>query len=143
MTIQRKRYDIFQKPVFFSTIEYADLQIVGKPIPQMNSILLVTGISSNTSLKNYLMETYRVEELKFSDHHSFTRGDIKEIHRKFDTFANKEMAIVTTEKDLVKIKELLSENDLLSYPWYVLPITVKMEDNEAFNSMIKDYVRSN
>jgi tetraacyldisaccharide 4'-kinase len=143
MNTLRKRYEIFEKPVFFSNIEYAELQSVGKPIHQMNSILLVTGISSTTSLKNYLKETYRVEELKFGDHHSFTRGDIKEIHRKFDTFANKEMAIVTTEKDLVKIKELLSETDLRSYPWYVLPITVKMEDNEAFNSMIKDYVRSN
>ena len=143
MIIQRKRYEIYQKPVFFSNIEYADLQVIGDPKEQINSILLVTGISSTTSLKKHLMESYQVEELKFSDHHSFTQGDIQEIHRKFDTFANKEMAIVTTEKDLVKIKELLSENDRQNYPWYVLPITVKIEDSEAFNSMIKDYVRSN
>jgi tetraacyldisaccharide 4'-kinase len=143
MIYHRKRYEIYHKPVFFSKIVYADLQVIGCTIRQIKSILLVTGISSNTSLKNHLMETYQVEELKFGDHHSFTQGNIKEIHGKFDTFANKEMAIVTTEKDLVKIKELLSENDLESYPWYVLPITVKMEDSEAFNSMIKDYVRSN
>jgi tetraacyldisaccharide 4'-kinase len=143
MNIQRKRYEIYQKPVFFSKIEYTDLQVVGNPIQQINSILLVTGISSTTSLKKHLIESYQVEELKFGDHHSFTLGDIQEIHRKFDTFANKEMAIVTTEKDLVKIKELLSENDRRLFPWYVLPITVKMEDSEAFNSMIKDYVRSN
>lgn len=143
MAIHRNRYEIYQKPIFFSRIEYADLQIIGAPIQQMKSILLVTGISSNTTLKNHLMEKYRLEELKFGDHHSFTQGDIQEIHRKFDTFANKEMAIVTTEKDLVKIKGLLSEKDRQSYPWYVLPITVKMENKEAFNSMIKDYVRSN
>ncbi len=139
----RSRYEIYQKPVFFSKIEYADLHSVGNPIQRIKSILLVTGISSTTSLKKHLMETYRVEELKFGDHHAFTERDILEIHRKFDTFANKEMAIVTTEKDLVKIKGLLSENDRKSYPWYVLPITVKMEDEEAFNSMIKIYVRSN
>jgi tetraacyldisaccharide 4'-kinase len=143
MTTHRKRYEIYQKPVFFSKIEYADLQIIGKPIQQIKSILLVTGISSTTTLKNHLKESFRVEELKFGDHHSFTQGDIQEIHRKFDTFAIKEMAIVTTEKDLVKINALLSENDRENYPWNVLPITVKMEDNEAFNSMIKDYVRSN
>jgi tetraacyldisaccharide 4'-kinase len=89
------------------------------------------------------MQSHHVEELKFVDHHAFTQEDIREIHGKFDTFANKEMCIVTTEKDFVKIKELLSENDLLAYPWYVLPITVKLEEEEAFNSMLKDYVRSN
>lgn len=143
MLTHQKRYELYQKPVFFSRIEYADFQVIGTPIKQMKSILLVTGISSSTSLKSHLMETYQVEELKFGDHHSFTHVDIQEIHRKFDTFASKEMAIVTTEKDLVKIEGLLTENDRQTFPWYVLPITVKMENEEAFNSMIKDYVRSN
>ncbi len=143
MDSHRKRYASFEKPVFFSRIDYAEFKAIGQTIPMMKSILLVTGISSTTSLKNHLLETYEVEELKFGDHHTFTQGNIQEIHRKFDTFANKEMAIVTTEKDLVKIQGLLSETDRQTYPWYVLPITVKMEDEEAFNSMIKDYVRSN
>jgi tetraacyldisaccharide 4'-kinase len=143
MMTHRKRYEIYQKPVFFSRIEYADFSSVGKPIQEMKSILLVTGISSTTSLKDHLMERFQVEELKFGDHHSFTPADIQVIHRKFDTFASKEMAIVTTEKDLVKIEGLLTENDRQTYPWYVLPISVKMENEEAFNSIIKDYVRSN
>jgi tetraacyldisaccharide 4'-kinase len=139
----RKNYEAYQKPLFFSSIEYGEFQSLGLPIQEMKNILLVSGISSSTSLKNHLMEKHHVEELKFGDHHSFTPTDIKEIHRKFDTFADKEMSIVTTEKDLVKINELLSEEDKKHYPWYVLPITVKMEDEQAFNSMIKDYVRSN
>lgn len=143
MMTHRKRYESFDLPIFFSRIEYADFQLVGTSVKQLKSILLVTGISSSTSLKSHLMESYEVEELKFGDHHSFTQGDIQEIHRKFDTFASKEMAIITTEKDLVKIQGLLSEHDRQTYPWYVLPITVKMENEEAFNSMIKDYVTSN
>ena len=139
----RKRYDIFQKPVFFSRIVYADFKAIGKLRSSMNAIFLVTGISSTTHLKNHLKQSLEVEEMNFVDHHAFTRADIQEIHRKFDTFANKEMAIVTTEKDLVKIKELLSESDLRDYPWYVLPISVQFEEEEAFNSMIKNYVRSN
>jgi tetraacyldisaccharide 4'-kinase len=143
MTFHRKRYADYEKPVFFSRIEYASFQAIGTTVEQMKSVLLVTGISSSISLKNHLLESYEVKELKFGDHHSFTLGDIQEIHRKFDTFASKEMAIITTEKDLVKIQGLLSEHDRQTYPWYVLPITVKMENEEAFNSMIKDYVRSN
>ena len=143
MDSHRKRYESYEKPVFFSRIDYSEFQAIGQAIPSIKSILLVTGISSTTSLKNHLLESYEVEELKFGDHHPFTRGNIEEIHRKFDTFASKEMAIVTTEKDLVKIQGLLSETDRQTYPWYVLPITVKMEDEEAFNSMIKDYVRNN
>ena len=143
MDAHRKRYEIFQKPVFFSRIVYDDFQAIGEQQSSMNAIFLVTGISSTTHLKNHLKQTHEVEEMKFADHHAFTRADIQEIHRKFDTFANKEMAIVTTEKDLVKIKELLSESDLRDYPWYVLPISVKFEEEETFNSMLKDYVRGN
>ena len=143
MNTHRKRYESYELPVFFSHIEYADFQVVGTAVKQFKSVLLVTGISSTASLKNYLLEKYKVEELKFGDHHAFTHADIQEIHRKFDTFANKEMAIITTEKDLVKIQGLLSEKDRQTYPWYVLPISVKMENEEAFNSMIKNYVRSN
>lgn len=143
MITLRKRYESYELPLFFSHISYADFQIIGTAVKSLESVLLVTGISSTTSLKNHLMESYEVVELKFSDHHAFTHTDIQEIHRKFDTFANKEMAIITTEKDLVKIQGLLSEKDRQTYPWYVLPISVKMEDEEAFNSMIKNYVRSN
>jgi len=143
MDRQRKRYEQFQKPVFFSSIVYAEWINFGKELKQVKSVFLVTGISSTFALKNHLLESFSVEELKFGDHHSFTRADIQEIHRKFDTFANKEMAIVTTEKDLVKIKELISENERQTYPWYVLPMEVKLSDEQAFNSMIKKYVRSN
>jgi tetraacyldisaccharide 4'-kinase len=143
MMTHRKHYEIYKKPVFFSRIDYAEFKPLGKSIKHTKSILLVTGIASSHTLKSHLMENFQVEELRFGDHHSFTLGDIQEIHRKFDTFASKEMAIVTTEKDLVKIKGLLTENDRQTYPWHVLPISVIMEDEEAFNSMIKDYVRSN
>jgi len=139
----RKRYEIYQKPIFFSQIVYGDFLSIGQKRGSMNSVFLVTGISSTSHIKNHLMQSHQVEELKFVDHHAFTQEDIREIHGKFDTFANKEMSIVTTEKDFVKIKELLTENDLHAYPWYVLPITVKLEEEEAFNSMLKDYVRSN
>lgn len=144
---ERKNYlkslGIYHKPIFFSSIAYGTFQSVGLTITQVKSILLVTGISSTASLKSYLSENHLLEEVKFGDHHAFTTEDIQEIQRKFDTFADKEMAIVTTEKDFVKIEQLLSETDKQNYPWYVLPINVKMEDELAFNSMIKEYVKSN
>jgi tetraacyldisaccharide 4'-kinase len=142
-TKYRQSLEIYHKPIFFSSIEYGGFQNVGLPIPHMKSILLVTGISSTASLKSYLSENHQLEEVKFGDHHAFTTADIREIQRKFDTFADKEMAIVTTEKDFVKIEQLLSESDKQNYPWYVLPITFKMEEEQAFNSMIKEYVKSN
>ena len=138
-----KRYQEYQKPVFFSQIEYLEFQSKGKQNAQMKAVFLVSGISSTTSLNAYLCEKYEVQEQKFADHHAFNKQDIQEIHRKFDTFAHKEMAIVTTEKDWVKLQSLLSESDLQAYPWYVLPITVKIQEEQAFNSMILNYVRNN
>ena len=49
MEVHRKRYETYQKPIFFSSIEYAELQLVGTPIPQIKSILLVTPSSIRAS----------------------------------------------------------------------------------------------
>lgn len=139
----KKRYETYQKPVFFSTIVYQEFLQKGKAVEQVNSVFLVTGISSNGHLKNHLGEKFELNRMNFADHHPYSEADIQEIHRKFDTFANKEMVIVTTEKDWVKIQSFLNETELQHYPWYVLPITINIQDEQAFNSMILNYVRNN
>ena len=154
-------------PGSFDPITKGHVDIIKKSLLIFDQVVI--GIGTNSSKKplftieqrmSWINEVFKDEtRLDIQIYSGLTIEFCKQIHANFIVrglrsgldfeyeqsiaFANKEMAIVTTEKDLVKIKELLSESDLRDYPWYVLPISVQFEEEEAFNSMIKNYVRSN
>ena len=81
-----------------------------------------------------------MEVLLFADHHNFDTSDIKQIHQKFNTFVREGTAIITTEKDYVRLQTKLTADELETYPWYYLPIELKIEEEEGLNLLIKKYV---
>lgn len=126
--------------IFFSQIVYGDLIPFGATIPTFSKILLVTGIANPKPLEQHLKRFYEVESLVFSDHHQFTKEDLQKIHSKFDTFTLDQAIIVTTEKDFVRLDTLLSHVEKKQYPWYYQSITVKIDEQETFNTLINSYV---
>lgn len=129
--------------VYFSRYEYADLQHWTKStVNSIKKVLLVTGIANPTPLQNHLEKSYKVELIRFNDHHNFNSSDIEQIHKKFGSFADAETAIVTTEKDIMRLK-LFDKEKFENYPWYYQPISVKIEKEELFKTLINEYVRSN
>jgi tetraacyldisaccharide 4'-kinase len=128
------------KHVFFSQIIYGDLISFGKAISERMNILLVTGIANPKPLENYLKRFYNVETMIFSDHHQFTDADLSKIHAKFDTFTPRNSIIVTTEKDFVRLETILTDSDKQKYPWYYQSITVKLDREEDFKTLINNYV---
>ena len=84
-----------------------------------------------------------VKELVFGDHHDFSASDMEKIAKAFETFGNRKAIIVTTEKDasrLMKNSYLCQFNNL---PIFALPIEVRFHQEDAFDSEIDTYVRSN
>ena len=84
-----------------------------------------------------------VKELIFSDHHDFNVGDIEKIVKTYETLANQNAIIVTTEKDasrLMKNSYLCQFNTL---PVFALPIEMHFHQEDAFNLEIDTYVRGN
>lgn len=126
--------------IFFSQIIYGDLIPFGKEINNFDTILLVTGIANPLPLENYLKRFCKVESIIFSDHHQFTLADLEKIHAKFDTFTSQNAIIVTTEKDFVRLDTTLTEEAKQTYPWYYQSITVKIDREEEFNTLINNYV---
>ena len=130
----------YSKPIFFSSIEYGELISFGAKRTSFETVLLVCGIAQPETLIIELRKKYKVEVLLFADHHNFDSSDIKEIHQKFDTFAQESSVIITTEKDYVRLQTKLTADELETYPWYYLPIELKIENEDEFNLLIKKYV---
>ena len=130
----------YSKPIFFSSIEYGELISFGTKRNSFETVLLVCGIAQPETLIIELRKKYKVEVLLFADHHNFDSSDIKEIHQKFNTFVRDGVAILTTEKDYVRLQTKLTADELETYPWYYLPIELKIENEDEFNLLIKKYV---
>jgi tetraacyldisaccharide 4'-kinase len=132
----------FNKPIFFSHISYQSFVSFGKPVETMEKIFLVSGIANPKPLVEFLQKSFQIELIQFPDHHHFSKSEIEEIHRKIDTFANDKTAILTTEKDFARLHDKINNWKLNDYPWYYIPIQLKIENEKEFKSLINNYVRA-
>jgi tetraacyldisaccharide 4'-kinase len=137
-----KKLAKYQKKIFFSKISYAPLVPISKlVVTNIEKVMIVSGIANPIEMQNHLASLYTTDHINFPDHHEFSQKDIDLIHKKFDTFANKNTIIVTTHKDFMRLKNVLSELQLENYPWYILPMTVTIENENEFNQLIRNYAR--
>ena len=123
------------QPVFFTSIAYDDSVYSESKSVKVSKIkvpekLLLAGIAKPKSFFAYLQGENDVV-LTFPDHHHFTENDINAIKRQA-----KDKLIITTEKDYVRLKGQLPEEQL-----YYLPIkTTFLSEGEKFDKTILNYV---
>ena len=141
--------------LFFSTLEYDNLRAMF-PDAQNTKIqhatdlkdhhaLLLTGIGSPQQLEHDLSPVIsHLTPLTFADHHQFRKKDIQLINETFSALPSPK-CIITTEKDMTRLKDAEGLSDDIKKNLYVLPVRVKfMQDQEdMFNQQIIGYVRKN
>jgi tetraacyldisaccharide 4'-kinase len=135
-----KHINFNRNNVYFATVDYAQpINPEGKEVSLPQHVLLVTGIANPSPLFAELQKTSIVEHLRFPDHHVFNTEDLQRIHDNFDTFASSDKAIITTEKDFVRIS---SHPLFLSHAqnWIIQPIEVKIDRELDFKKRLKEYV---
>ena len=121
--------------LFFSNISYSNTLMskernIDLEDLKYRNFTLVTGIANPKPLINYLKEKgFKFNHKVFKDHHDFTTSEVNELHEK--------ELIITTEKDYVRLKDKL-ESDKFFY----LPITSKVFNAEALDTIIKSFVQS-
>jgi len=131
---KRLKLKNYQK-LFFSYIEYSNKVYSEKPGKLISSIsdekiTLVTGIANPQPLCDYLDQLHiDFEHLNFPDHHKFTKGDLNQIMEA--------PLVLTTEKDFMRLKGVLSHPNL-----YYIPIKMKFIGSKAleFDQQIERYV---
>jgi len=139
--------------VFFSYIKYGELYSINNPAHKMDTlnelfrfrIISFAGIANATPMVNYLKEyASEVRHLPFEDHHEYSVKDLEDIERYYDSFEGGNKILVTTEKDLMRLRNHSVVKIAERMNIFVLPIEVTFKDKEEeFNQEILKYVRAN
>jgi tetraacyldisaccharide 4'-kinase len=139
--------------VFFSYLKYGDIYSVSNVNEKLSTLndlfryrlVVFTGIANPTPMITYLKEySAGVSHLPFDDHHQYTIADVANIQKYYETFEGGNKLIVTTEKDLMRLKlpEIWAIAERMNI--FVLPVEVTFKDKtEEFNEIILKYVRTN
>lgn len=134
----------YKKPVFFSRFRYSEITNLntGENFPneklrEYNDALIITAIA-NPSLLEKEVEKYipKFTALHFRDHHAYTTGDIEKANQIIDNFAHSNNCIITTEKDAVKLLELLPNGKTGETPVLTLNIEVEFYNESSFSSYL-------
>lgn len=133
--------------IFFSGLEYDNFYQafdncnVDAEKLKNQDVIILSGIENPEPMIKYVEKLVKsVEKIIFDDHHFFSVKEIENIEKKM---GNK--LIITTEKDMARLKSVpyLSKN--LSERLLVLPMKIKILDDkeDLFNLKMKNYVRKN
>ena len=138
---EKQKNDIIKKikpndnqAVFFSHIKYSN-EIYNYQghidLQSLDNFTLVTGIAKPKPLVDYLTSLgFNFEHLQFGDHHDFSKAEL-------DMLCKKE-AILTTEKDFVRLKK----DERLKEKLFYLPIEIQIDKTNEFNNLIHKFVNA-
>ncbi len=139
--------------VFFSYLKYGEMFSISNSDERIHTlndlfrfrIISFSGIANPKPMLDYLKEySADVKHLPFPDHYEFTEKDLREIQRYYDSFEGSNKVMVTTEKDLMRLKNTNVWPVAQKMNIYILPVEVSFKDKETeFNSLILKYVRTN
>ncbi len=138
--------------LFFTSIVYGEITPAEKGRSLFSDdlrnyeVLLVTGIGNPAPLLDYLKDQVgKFTHKKFPDHHHFSDKDATEIWKLFGEIDSSKKLIITTEKDLVRLKSVKNlPSDFFNVVYYI-PIEIRFLDRtkELFNKRILTYVKEN
>ena len=154
--ITRKRITNLLQPlenqrVYFSYLKYDKLLPANEsterhPPEEISTIILFSGIANSYPIQEYLERKCReMHVIDFKDHHVYRRKDMEQVRQIYDNVFTRNKIIVTTEKDVMRLKDSPYFSILKDLPVYYLPVRMKInkEDENEFNKIILDYVEQN
>jgi tetraacyldisaccharide 4'-kinase len=125
-------------PIFFCYTGYADPMSFGGHPVTLKNVKMVAGIADPRPFDVYLSEQFNVSgKAIFPDHYNYTLTDVEELIKnlKNDTF------VVTTEKDMVKLKPLAEQLGQCERFAYV-PISIHFKsDKDRFSEWVRQIQR--
>ncbi len=138
------------KKIYFSYIKYGELVPFTKSHTSINpntTILTLSGIANPTPFIRYIKNSYNnvCDNLTYPDHHPYSISDILKVIATFEKINTDNKAIITTEKDIMRLYLPELKEQLKNIPIFYVPIEVCFHGNgkEEFDNEILNYVRTN
>ena len=135
--------------VFFTTFKYAPpvaFDGTAREFPSASNAMVLTGIASPEPFYQHLESIgMQVSPMAFPDHHHFSTEDIDRIEQRFLQLPGSNPSIITTEKDAIRLRDIMNLPTLMTQNLWVIPIEVVFLFNqqETFNHQIREYVSTN
>lgn len=138
--------------LYFTSIIYGEITPAEKGLSLFNNdmrsytVLLVTGIGNPTPLIDYLQnQVGKIIHKKFPDHYEYKKSDLEKIENEYSAIETSAKLIITTEKDLVRLKSVKDQPKDFFRKLYYIPIEIKFLDRakDSFNKRILNYVTEN
>ncbi len=136
------------QPVHFSFIKYGEFRAFSPMVsscvrPSFNTILLFAGIANPYPLEEHLRPyCEELETIYFGDHHEYTQADLLRIQETFHNIVSRKKAIVTTEKDIMRLAKPELQSILNELPVFYKPLEIVFHEGSraVFHKQILDYV---
>lgn len=154
LNLIKARLDLYpSQDLFFSSVQYYNLMPVFPEVmssavmPSLqqfgagDSQLIVTGIANHLPFVRFLRAfKTTINVIHFGDHHDFTRDDFALMKKRFDALGGNRKAIITTEKDAVRMASNPYFPHELKQSTFYVPIKVSFESpvpNQDFIGTLK------
>lgn len=124
-------------PVYFTSITYgAPRPIFNNGLPLREQVVGISGIASAEGFEQHLQRTFSCRLTHhYADHYAYTRRDVRHLINELDA----QTSLVTTEKDMVKLREF---SDLASYSCYYIPVQLSfLKDEPLFQQQVDSVLK--
>ena len=125
-----QRYAHPETPVFFAGLHYGHPVSFAtrQPMENLHNVVLVSGLANADPLEQYVRQTIGLRHhYRYADHHAYTRPEFDQLLANLSPAT----ALLTTEKDWVKLDALLTPAERANELCYYLPIQVQFLAGQA------------
>lgn len=120
------------REVFFSVIRYQD-PVPFYPQSSIRGVVaLITGVANAGPFADYVCGKWEVvKQIAFPDHYQYSEKDVKRFQALRSAYPD--VSFITTEKDMVKLKDLVGAD----LPFFYVPIEMHViSDQKKFDHLI-------
>lgn len=133
-----------KKPVYFSHLKYGEYQTLNstKALGQYEYFAAVTGIANPELFIDRIKKDFSLEKhFKFPDHYTFNRSTLDVFQDFIGNFGPGKVALITTEKDAMRLMKFEREMASLGLHFFYLPVEVEFKEKKSeIELLLRNYI---
>ncbi len=141
----QKKLSRYSKNIVFDKIEYRNISPLqtdtNNRIENYKKVIAITGIAKPAFFVDKVSTQFEVvKHFEFRDHYQFKASDVERFRNFIGSFAAGEIAAITTEKDAMRLKDLVKDSNPSDFPLFYWEIGIELEaEKSLFDNIILKY----